>query len=106
MKRNLLFGLGIYAGSSYYFLRNPENLHAKKQKLQLQNGLPGRPWFMHSIYAPGYYTGYGVKTLPGIREAIENRKWDLAQQQIESAAKAIHSYTQQVEAANAVLMMK
>lgn len=81
-------------------------LYQSEQKLQLQNGLPGRPWFMHSIYAPGYYTGYGVKTLPGIREAIENRKWDLAQQQIESAARAIQSFTQQIDAANAVLMMK
>ncbi|UCE08840.1 MAG: M28 family peptidase [bacterium] len=36
-----------------------------------QQGLPRRPWFRHQIYAPGYYTGYGVKTLPGVREAIE-----------------------------------
>jgi N-acetylated-alpha-linked acidic dipeptidase len=36
-----------------------------------QRGLPGRPWFRHQIYAPGFYTGYGVKTLPGVREAIE-----------------------------------
>ena len=35
------------------------------------NGLPRRPWFRRQIYAPGYYTGYGVKTLPGVREAIE-----------------------------------
>jgi len=35
-------------------------------------GLPGRPWFRHQLYAPGYYTGYGVKTLPGVREALEN----------------------------------
>jgi N-acetylated-alpha-linked acidic dipeptidase len=34
-------------------------------------GLPGRPWFRHQVYAPGFYTGYGVKTLPGVREAIE-----------------------------------
>jgi N-acetylated-alpha-linked acidic dipeptidase len=38
-----------------------------------QRGLPGRPWFRHQIYAPGYYTGYGVKTLPGVREAIEKK---------------------------------
>jgi N-acetylated-alpha-linked acidic dipeptidase len=36
-----------------------------------EDGLPGRSWFRHQIYAPGYYTGYGVKTLPGVREAIE-----------------------------------
>ena len=38
-------------------------------------GLPRRDWFRHQIYAPGFYTGYGVKTLPGIREAIEQRNW-------------------------------
>jgi N-acetylated-alpha-linked acidic dipeptidase len=36
------------------------------------DGLPRRPWFRHQIYAPGFYTGYGVKTLPGVREALEN----------------------------------
>ncbi len=39
-------------------------------------GLPKRPWFRHQIYAPGFYTGYGVKTLPGIREAVEQEEWD------------------------------
>lgn len=41
-------------------------------------GLPGRTWFKHQIYAPGAYTGYGVKTLPAVREAIEQRKWSVA----------------------------
>ncbi|MFQ5743612.1 MAG: transferrin receptor-like dimerization domain-containing protein, partial [Acidobacteriota bacterium] len=36
-----------------------------------RKGLPGRPWFRHQLYAPGFFTGYGVKTLPGVREAIE-----------------------------------
>jgi len=48
-------------------------LFQAEQKLLISDGLPGRPWFKHSIYAPGLYTGYGVKTLPGIREAIEQR---------------------------------
>ena len=43
-----------------------------EQAFLLRGGLPGRPWFRHAIYAPGYYTGYGVKTLPGVREALEN----------------------------------
>ena len=46
------------------------------------DGLPRRPWYRHQIYAPGYYTGYGVKTLPGIREAIEERKWEEADEQM------------------------
>jgi N-acetylated-alpha-linked acidic dipeptidase len=44
-------------------------------------GLPNRPWYKHQIYAPGFYTGYAVKTLPGIREAVEMKDWKLAQQQ-------------------------
>ncbi len=46
-------------------------------------GLPGRPWFRHSIYAPGFYTGYGVKTIPGVREAIEQKRWQEADEQIQ-----------------------
>jgi len=41
-------------------------------------GLPGRSYFKHQLYAPGAYTGYGVKTLPAVREAIEQRKWAIA----------------------------
>jgi len=65
-----------------------ETLYRAEQQL-LGDGLPRRPWYKHTIYAPGFYTGYGVKTLPGIREAIEQRNWDEAQQQIAVAAKAI-----------------
>ena len=50
------------------------------------DGLPRRPWYRHQIYAPGFYTGYGVKTLPGIREAIEQRNWAEASEQIELVA--------------------
>jgi N-acetylated-alpha-linked acidic dipeptidase len=46
-------------------------------------GLPGRPWFRHMIYAPGFYTGYGVKTIPGVREAIEQKRWQEADAQIQ-----------------------
>ncbi len=52
-------------------------------------GLPGRPWYRHVVTAPGEYTGYGAKTLPGIREAIEARNWKRAQEQIEVAAETI-----------------
>jgi len=52
-------------------------------------GLPRRPWFRHFIYAPGFYTGYGVKTLPGVREALEEREWAEAEAQIASAAAAL-----------------
>ena len=45
-------------------------------------GLPGREWYGHHVYAPGFYTGYGVKTLPGVREAIEQREWAEAESEI------------------------
>lgn len=63
--------------------------HAE-QKLLLDNGLPGREWYKHAIYAPGLYTGYGVKTMPGIREAIEQRNWKQAQEQIALDADVIN----------------
>jgi N-acetylated-alpha-linked acidic dipeptidase len=81
-------------------------LYQAEQKLMVEGGLPRRPWYRHSIYAPGYYTGYGVKTLPGVREAIEQRNWKEAQEQIEIVSKAIADYTQQVDAATKILMMR
>ncbi|MBK7832550.1 MAG: hypothetical protein IPJ56_09480 [Gemmatimonadetes bacterium] len=48
----------------------------------IPDGLPKRPWYQHALYAPGYYTGYGVKTMPGVREAIEQKEWTLAQEQV------------------------
>ncbi len=62
-------------------------------------GLPRRPWFRHQIYAPGFYTGYGVKTLPGVREAIEQRNWQEAGAQIETAAQMIRRLAGQIDRA-------
>lgn len=70
-----------------------------EQKLLTEQGLPRRPWYRHTIYAPGYYTGYGVKTLPGIREAIEQRNWQEARDQIYIVATALESYTTNLEKA-------
>ncbi len=78
-------------------------LYQSERKFLLANGLPNRPWYKHAIYAPGYYTGYGVKTLPGIREAIEGRRWQEAQQQITETAKAIDAYTAQIDSAITLL---
>ncbi len=51
--------------------------------------MPGRPWFKHQIYAPGFYTGYDVKTIPGVREAIEQKKWSQAGSEITRVAKIL-----------------
>ncbi len=61
------------------------------------DGLPRRPWFKHLVYAPGFYTGYGVKTLPGVREAIEERKWDEAGAQVDATARALERYAAEIE---------
>ncbi len=74
-------------------------LYQAEQKLLSASGLPRRPWYRHTIYSPGYYTGYGVKTLPGIREAIEQRNWKEAQDQVAVAANAVESYSNEVEKA-------
>ncbi len=61
-----------------------------EQTLLLDQGLPLRPWYKHVLYAPGYYTGYSVKTLPGIREAIEQRNFSQAEIEIRRAAISIN----------------
>src|SRR5262249_47353505 len=56
---------------------NAKLLESERQ-LTSADGLPGRPWYQHLIYAPGQYTGYGPKTMPGVREAIEQKNWKQA----------------------------
>lgn len=63
------------------------------------NGLPRREWYKHSLYAPGFYTGYGVKTIPGVREAIEQRNWKEAQEQIQIVAGTILKFSQYLDGA-------
>ena len=58
-------------------------LRQVEQAMRLEGGLPGqREWFKHALYAPGFYTGYGVKTIPGVREAIEQDDWTTAKEQV------------------------
>ncbi len=78
-------------------------LQSMEQRLRDPNGLPRRPWYKHRIYAPGYYTGYGVKTLPGVREAIEQRNWEETSQQITLTAEAISRYAGGIEEAAEIL---
>jgi N-acetylated-alpha-linked acidic dipeptidase len=62
-------------------------------------GLPRRPWYKHMIYAPGFYTGYGVKTMPGVREAIEQRNWQEAQDQAAALSGALERFADQIDQA-------
>ena len=66
-------------------------------------GLPRRPWFRNLIYAPGLYTGYGVKTMPGIREAVELRRLDEAQAQAAGVTAAVGRLADEVDHAAAAL---
>jgi N-acetylated-alpha-linked acidic dipeptidase len=74
-----------------------------EQALTSDDGLPGRPWYRHLIYAPGLYTGYGAKTMPGVREAIEQGQWEQALQYIGITARAIDGYCDRLDAATALL---
>ncbi len=63
------------------------------------DGLPERPWFEHLIYAPGLYTGYGVKTIPGVRESIEQKRYAEVDRQIDRVSKALQSEADLLDAA-------
>jgi N-acetylated-alpha-linked acidic dipeptidase len=67
---------------------NQKLLKSEQQFLE-PAGLPGRDWYKHLLYAPGFYTGYGVKTVPGVREAIEQKQYPLAEAEILRVAAAI-----------------
>ncbi|HEX6534705.1 MAG TPA: transferrin receptor-like dimerization domain-containing protein [Gemmatimonadaceae bacterium] len=66
-----------------------EQLLASERLLTSDRGLPNRPWYRHLLYAPGYYTGYGVKTMPGAREAIEQGEWTAANTEIARIAAVL-----------------
>jgi N-acetylated-alpha-linked acidic dipeptidase len=69
-------------------------------------GLAGRTWYRHFVYAPGFYTGYGVKTLPLAREAIEGRRWNDAEKGIVATAEVLQAFAAEVERAAAALTAK
>jgi len=73
-----------------------------EQALTDSHGLPGRDWYQHMIYAPGFHTGYGVKTLPGIREAIEERRWDEANRYIGVVSRSLSAYSARLDHAISV----
>jgi N-acetylated-alpha-linked acidic dipeptidase len=66
-------------------------------------GLPRRPWFKHLIYAPGVYSGYGAKTMPGVREGIEFGRYDEAEKEIVRVAKVLDAETTLLNSASTIL---
>ncbi len=73
------------------------------QTLAPDIGLPGRPWYRNLIYAPGRFTGYGAKTLPGVREAIEEQRWSDANRYAQITAAALNKYSDRLDQAAALL---
>jgi N-acetylated-alpha-linked acidic dipeptidase len=74
-----------------------------ERRLTDDAGLPRRPWYKHMIYAPGVYTGYGPKTLPGVREAIEQKRWPEADAEIIRVSKVLENESGLIDSATAEL---
>ncbi len=74
-----------------------------ERKLTNEDGLPRRPWYKHLLYAPGVYSGYGVKTVPGVREGIEEKRYSEAEQEIERVAKALEEESKLIDSAAQLL---
>ena len=78
-------------------------LYTTERRLGHEEGLPQREWFRHQVYAPGFYTGYGVKTIPGVREGIEEEEWDAARFYVQVVSDALGALTDQVREAEQIL---
>ena len=70
-----------------------------ERRLTLEQGLPRRPWYKHQIYAPGWYTGYSPKTMPGVREAIEEKRYKEAEEQVLNVAKVLQAEAELIDQA-------
>jgi len=74
-----------------------------ERKLTNDDGLPRRPWYKHLVYAPGVYSGYGVKTVPGVREGIEEKRYSEAELEIARVAKALEQESELINSAAQLL---
>ena len=80
-----------------------ERLIESERKLTREDGLPRRPWYKHLLEAPGVYTGYDPKTIPGVREGIEQKRYAEAEQEIVRVAKALEAESSLIESAAQIL---
>ena len=94
-----------YASKAASASFKPVNLALMQTERDLLSaaGLPGRPWYKNELYAPGIFTGYGVKTIPGVREAIEQKNWQQATEQIGIVAGVLQKEADAINAATASL---
>jgi N-acetylated-alpha-linked acidic dipeptidase len=76
-----------------------QKLMQSERDLTTKEGLLRRPWFKHMLYAPGVYSGYGAKTIPGVREAIEQKHWDEANSEVVRAAAVLDQETALINSA-------
>ena len=65
-----------------------------EHKLTTPEGLPGRFWYKHELYAPGVYTGYEAKAIPAVREALEQKQWKQAEEAAMRVAKVLEDEAQ------------
>jgi N-acetylated-alpha-linked acidic dipeptidase len=96
-------GQGDAARASASLAAVDEILAKSEHVLTDSRGLPMRPWFQHLLYAPGFYTGYGVKTIPAVREAIEQRKYGEVDEAISRVSAVVNAEAALVDAAAAAL---
>jgi N-acetylated-alpha-linked acidic dipeptidase len=90
--------LGDEAMAGKVTVLNRELIESER-RLTNSDGLPRRPWYKHLLYAPGVYTGYGVKTVPGVREGIEQKRYAEAEAEIVRVAKALVDEAALIESA-------
>jgi len=105
-KQSMAFSKATQSGVSNVENKAAVNAILKdmERALTKEHGLPKRPWYKHHIYAPGFYTGYGVKTFPGVREAIEQGEFNEVEQQINILASVINEFSSQI--GQALTLMK
>jgi N-acetylated-alpha-linked acidic dipeptidase len=105
-KQSMAFSKATQSGVSNVKNKAAVNAILKdmERALTKEHGLPKRPWYKHHIYAPGFYTGYGVKTFPGVREAIEQGEFNEVEQQINNLASVINEFSSQI--GQALTLMK
>ena len=93
----------LFAKSATQMQRLNKVLYQSERALLSPDGLPGRPWFQHQLYAPGLYTGYGVKTVPYVREALEQRQWEDAAKGVEVVRQRLLGLAEQIDSATRLI---